>query len=942
MRAKFILLALICALLAPIAGLRAQETMNLASLSGQVTDPSGAVIVGAEITVRQTDTNRASLAATDQDGLFRFPYLTVGQYEIRVRQSGFADAISLVRLSIGAPIDLSIQLAIKPTAIDVLVVDDKTAVLETARSQIAGTLSREEVGDLPVNGRNYQDLALTIPGVSPTNTASAQLFPETSAVPGQGISVNSQRNFSNGFIVDGLSANDDAAGLSGVLYGLDVVHEFQVVTSGGQAEFGRALGGFVNMVTKSGTNSLHGDVYGYLRNRRFNASNALSQAAMPMTQAQYGASLGGPIRRDRTFYFSNFEQRMLNQTGLVTVSPNNVSAINARLVAVNYPGPLIATGLYPNPVHSTNFLAKVDHQLNAGNQFTIRYSLYDVHSRNSRGAGGLSTATASAGLDDTDQTIAASDIAVVSSRIVNEARAQLTLSHLKAPPSDSVGPAVNISGVASFGTLSGSPTARSNKLYEVVDNLSYQAGRHALRLGVDFLYNETVITYPRSIRGSYSFSSLANFVKGIYNSSGFTQTFGNPVVSQINPNVGFYIQDEWKASRKVTLNVGLRYDLQFLQTISTDTNNISPRVGFAWVPFKSRATIIRGSYGLFYDRVPLRALANALLSAGNTTDVRRLSQIGVSLTPTQDRAPVFPHILSAPIPSVTLPNITTLDSRMQNAYSGQASFEIEQQFGPRHTLSVGYQHVRGTHLILSINRNVPSCVASGGNNGCRPNPAYANNSQYSPRADSHYDGLHASFMRKQGGWGDFRVSYTYSKALDNVGEFFFSSPIDNFNVWKDYGRSDDDQRHRLVFEGTVRSGTRGGKSAWERLRRGFQLSSILQYYSALPFNITAGSNTIQGTAARPMVHGDYLTRNAGEGFEFFSLSARLTRAVRVTERLRLEAIAEVFNALNHVNGITRNGTFGSGAYPLNPSPTFNQTTAVGDARTFQFALRMAF
>ena len=128
-------------------------------------------------------------------------------------------------------------------------------------------------------------------------------------MPGQGISVGSQRNFSNSFIVDGLSANDDAAGLSGIFYGLDVVDEFQVVTSGGQAEFGRALGGYVNMVTKSGTNALHGDIYGYFRNQRFNAANALSNTALPMTQTQYGASLGGPVVRDRTFYFANFEQR---------------------------------------------------------------------------------------------------------------------------------------------------------------------------------------------------------------------------------------------------------------------------------------------------------------------------------------------------------------------------------------------------------------------------------------------------------------------------------------------------------------------------------------------------------------------------------------------------------------------------------------------------------
>jgi hypothetical protein len=188
-------------------------------------------------------------------------------------------------------------------------------------------------------------------------------------------------------IVYGLSANDDAAGLSGIFYGLDVVNEFQMVTSGGQAEFGRALGGYMSVVTKSGTNTLHGDLYGYFRNQRLNAANSLVHLPLPLTQAQYGASLGGPIRKDRTFYFANFEQRLLNQAGLITISPANVAAINYRLLPTGYKGPLLSTGLFPNRVHNINVLAKIDHQFSESDHFSLRYSVYDVHSKNSRGAG---------------------------------------------------------------------------------------------------------------------------------------------------------------------------------------------------------------------------------------------------------------------------------------------------------------------------------------------------------------------------------------------------------------------------------------------------------------------------------------------------------------------------------------------------------------------------
>ena len=535
------------------------------------------------------------------------------------------------------------------------------------------------------------------------------------------------------------------------------------------------------------------------------------------------------------------------------------------------------------------------------------------------------------------------NVRTFSPRLVNETRGQFTHSDLKALPSDPIGPAVSISGVASFGTLSGSPTGRLNKLYEVVDNLSYQTGPHAIRFGAQFLYNDDTITFPKSIRGSYSFSSLASFLSGTYNNSGFTQTFNNFVVAQTNPNFGIYGQDEWKALPNLTFNFGVRYDLQFLKTVVTDKNNVSPRAGFAWTPWGSRNTVIRGSYGLFYDRIPLRALANGLLSANNTTDPAQLSQISVSLSPAQTGAPVFPNILSSlTLPPGVLFNFSTMNPQMQNAYSEQGSLEIERELGRNNSLNVGYQHVRGLHLIVSVNQNVPTCVAAGNNNGCRPNASYGNNSQYSSLADSHYDGLHVSFLQRPTRWGNYRVSYTYSKALDNVGEFFFSAPIDNFNLWQDYGRSDDDQRHRLVFDGTLQSSTAAPNTAWQRITHGFQLGTMLQYYSALPFNVTAGANTIQGTAARPTVNGSFISRNAGSGFDFYNVNARLSRTFNATESLRLQATFEAFNLLNHVNGVALNGAFGTGTYPNNPLPTFKQVTAVADPRTLQFGLRLSF
>ena len=921
------LIALGC-LFACVVPASAQQTVDVASISGRIVDASGAVVPGATITATQLDTNVAATVISDQDGRFRFPYLRIGPYEVVASLQGFRAVTRRLTLGAGAAHELPFTLTVAGLETTVNVAAE-TPMLEAARSQIAATVSETEVKALPMNGRNFVELALLVPGVAPANIASTQLFPETSAVPGITISVGSPRNLSNNFVVDGLSANDDAAGLSGITYGVDAIEQFQVITSGAQAELGRALGGYINVVTKSGTNNLRGTIYDYFRDDSFNATNALSGTKLPMDQSQFGASLGGPLRKDRTFFFGNYEQRILDQTGLTTISDTNVAAINAELADVGYLGPQISTGIYPNPVDTSNLLAKIDHQFSSRDQFSMRYSRYGVTATNARNAGGLSAPTASANLDNVDQAFAISNTLMLSPRTVLETRAQYAHSALAAPPSEPIGPVVSIAGVAQFGTSSTSPTGRLNRLFQIVNNVSHQRGAHALRAGVDVLYNDDLITFPRSVRGSYTFASLAAFQNGIYNNAGFAQTFGITELAQTNPNLGVYVQDEWKLTSGLTLNAGVRYDLQWLDSINLDTNNVSPRVGLAWSPAESRRTLVRASAGVFYDRVPLRALANALMSAGNTTDVAALQQFQVSLSPTQAGAPVFPNILGAPVPTVTLPNLTTMDRDLQNADSRQASLEVEQQIGARTTIAVGYEYLNGSGLLMSINQNVPSCLASGNNNGCRPNSTYANNSQYSAAGDSDYHGVHVSLAQRTQHWGHYRVSYTLSKSMNNVGEFFFSSPIDPTDLSKDWGRSDNDQRHKLVVSGALQAG-------------GFEFGSMLQFYSAPPFNITSGLTTIQGTPARPIVDGEFIPRNAGDGTAFFSLGARVSRSFNLTGRWQLQLLAEAFNLTDRANVVTRNTNFGPGAYPSNPSPAFGQITAVGEPRSFQFGARVRF
>ncbi|PYS19233.1 MAG: hypothetical protein DMG11_31965, partial [Acidobacteria bacterium] len=413
--------------------------------------------------------------------------------------------------------------------------------------------------------------------------------------------------------------------------------------------------------------------------------------------------------------------------------------------------------------------------------------------------------------------------------------------------------------------------------------------------------------------GSYSYTSLANFQTGTYNT--FGQAFGKVDWFQTNPNLGWFIQDEWRVRTDLTLNAGIRHDVSWLAAgIQTRNGNFSPRIGLAYAPGNHR-TVIRLGFGQYYDRIPLRAVANALRGAG--TDYK-----SITLQRTQTGAPGFPNKLAS-FPTGTLFNLATIDSHIENAYGLQANLQIERELAQNTSVSVAYLYLRGVHIVMQRNLNVPTVTAAQDPvNLGRPNPNFANITQYSGQGDSYYNGMTLSFQRRALKGAMARVSYTLSRAIDNTGNFFFSSPQTNFNLRDDRGLSDNDQRHRLTVSGQVTVA-------------GFQLSPIFNYGSAYPFNIVTGGQTIQTTAARPAGIG----RNTGVGFNSASLDVRLSRQLKVTERFKMEWIAESFNTLNRTNLQFPNNTFGTGTVPL---PAFGTATAASDPRQIQLGLRLLF
>ena len=599
--------------------------------------------------------------------------------------------------------------------------------------------------------------------------------------------------------------------------------------------------------------------------------------------------------------------------------------MNAALDAAGYRAQRITTGHYPTGYTTNNLFGRVDHQATAASRVQVRYSFYRVTSQNARNVGGLSDVSRGAALNDTDQNVAVSHLATLSSRTFNEARVQYTHSRLGAPVNDIIGPAVTISGVATFSTATSSPTGRDADVVQGIDTLTLQRGSHLAKVGADLLYNRVNILFPGALQGSYTFTSLANFQRGVY--SQFQQAFGVPSLLQSNPNLGLFAQDEWRPRRDVTINAGVRYDLQWLPgPMQLDANNVSPRLGVAYAPGDGK-TVIRASGGVYFDRVPLRATSNAIQRDGTKYQTAVLS-FG------QAEAPVWPAVLPS-FPAGVLVSISSMNPHVQSQYSQQAAVQVERAVGTVLSAQVGYTYLRGHNILMSHNVNVPTltaaqAAAAGVANLGRPNPAYGNIAQYDSIGDSWFNGLALSMGTRPALWGSVRLSYTLSEALDTAGNAFFQTPQTQNDILADKGPSDNDQRRRLVLSGSLGDGS----GVVRRALGGFQLGYVLSYASGASFNIVTGNDRNSDTTVNDRPAG--VGRNAGRLAATSSLDIRLSRAFAMPGGRRIDAMIEAFNILNHVNILNVNNTYGTGP---TPPATFNQPTAAGDPRQIQLGVR---
>ncbi len=925
-------LGLFCMLASPMpTQIFAQTSIIAATVDGTVVDSTGAALRGVTVSARLVTTNQAWTTKTDAEGRYLFARLPAGSYRFETDLPGFEQLVQEgVELTVGQRLSLSLTLRVAGQRQTISVSGGEAPLVSTTSTALQGTVEQRTVDSLPLNGRNFLSLALLVPGVSVTNTGTNERFAETSAVPGTGISFSAQRNISNSFLIDGLSNNDDAAGLTGTFFSQEVIREFQVLTNGGQAEFGRSTGGTLNVLSRSGGNEWHGGLYGFLRSRYLDARNPLATRKDPFTQTQYGASASGPLKHDRTFFFANFEQGRQQRSGFITITPANVAIINQKLDQVDYPGARVTTGEFPTGFLTTNLFGKVDTQLSSRHSLMARYSFYDIDGPNARSVGGLRATSQGTAILNRDQTWAAILTSQLSNDAVNELRGLFTRSRFALGINDPVGPAVSISGVASFGTATFSPNLRSLDTVQISENYAHVLGRHTLKLGGEILYNRVTIDFGVAKVGSYTFSSLANFLTSRY--INYTQSFGDSSQFQSNPNYAAFLQDEWRVKPNLTLNLGLRYEVELLpEGIRRDLNNFAPRFGFAYSPGSDRKIAIRGNYGAFYDRILLRATSNGLLRDGQRF---RAAVMPFGLP----GAPVFPDQL-IDFPPGILTSRNSFAPDLANPYTQQGTLEVERGMTKDLAVSVSYRMVHGLKLTRQRNVNVPTLSAAeaaqlGIPNLGRPDPTIGNNNMFEDSGNTIYHGMGVAVRQRFRRGHQFQVSYTLSKAIDDVGNQFFSSSQDNFNLRDERSLSLNDQRHRFVFSGTSLLPQPSG--AWAKVLGGFQLSYLFSYGSAQPFNVQTGNDRNNDTNVndRPVGVG----RNTGIGFNSATFDARLSRIFR-WEPVQMEVLVEAFNAFNRTNLQFPNNIYGTGSQPL---PSFSKPTGAADPRQIQFGLRFTF
>src|SRR6266404_7268 len=978
---------------------------NTGSISGIVQDPGGAIIRGATITVTNVGTNESRTTQSNDEGYYEVPSLATGVYKVVGTASGFQElTVSDARLAVGAKLRVDLKMPVGGVNASVTVADRNPTDTET--STIGDTITLERVANVPINGRDFTGLLATVPGsVQTTNQFQTSINGIPSTFGGSSV------------LVDGIDAGRvDLNGTSNVLgriesrvnrVSMDSIQEVQVVEQNYSAQYGQAIGAVINPITKSGTNDFHGSVFDYFRNEALDARDFFA-GKQKFRLNQFGGNVSGRLIRDKLFFFTNYEGvRQTRGTTFTALTPTQSfrNAMEARIrptvSTIPLPtSPFIPAGSsIPDPnvgifsiqkdgdLREDTGSVKIDWLQSKRSQFSVRYNINDSKTTTPYGVGTDQTADGKLRV----QLFKASHTFTFSNNTINEFAFGINRNVTDVGAGPSTLPRFDLSFVDQAFAVPGPAQFkqfRTGTVPHFLDTLSSVQGNHSFKAGVDIRLNRRSASSEN--QETLIFFALNDFRDNV---PFIVSRGGNPLLDYANENFSFFFQDDWKAHQRLSLNLGLRYDVSTvsrekegrlqnfdLTTLKftprgqklhdVDKNNFGPRFGFAFDVFGNQKTVLRGGYGIFYNQ--------ELPASFGSPQVNSFPSVQVFF-------PSFP-IKPAEFNSTSLDGRTVyvINKDLPTTYAQQWSFTVQQDLGIG-VLQVGYV---GNHVLDILTNGVitprninPTLDAF----GTRPIPGIGNIFDIGTYPQSTYNALQVNFKRNLSNGLRFNANYTWSHEIDNaIG--FFKDYQNYLDLNADRASGDQDIRHNFVFDAgydvpSFRKLFGEGLPHW--IADGWQLNTLTQIRTGFPVNVTV-TGGIFGGALRPnLVSGvptqpsDYsvpdnqfninafsipaagtfgnLGRNALRGPGFAQVDFSIFKNTRLTETQSLQFRVEIFNLFNHANFADPSGGINIDAFggSLNQAAKFGQSISTvgnqlggllgaGGPRQIQLSLRYSF
>jgi hypothetical protein len=926
-----------------------------AAVNGYVFDSAKNAIQNAHATLINVSTGISQETVSDGNGYYRFPLVPVGTYRLSVNATGFETVTQQgIVLNVGqeARIDVTLPVGNRVEAVEVTAGSE---IIDTGTSTIGTVLDKQEIENLPIASRQIYNYLLLAPGVigMPTSTFSTTQF-------AFGGNERSQWN------LDGLDDTQHGGNrqIRLIIVTPEAVAQTQTLSSGYSAEFGRAAGGQINVVLKSGTNDFHGSALGQWRPSGLEAIPTLETTQPNRSWSDEAFTLGGPILKNKLFFFGQFENNPYTLPNAITITPTNAQALGL-------PANEIGTAPFGETYRTT--VAKVDYTLNDKNSGFVQFVRFTNHQPNNDS--GLAIVDRGSRYLDHQNGGGVQLATVLSPTLLNEVRFGTIQRDTADYPVVDSSPAgdvlINITSVADIGFSPLTTTTTTERSTTALDNMTWTHGRHTIKLGGEFdheLFANLSGTAPTftfnglPASGSYpAISSLQDYLNTVagainpetgnpYTYATLTAYSGDPKIRIAFNFVNGFAQDEVRFNPHFSVNAGARYEVILFpefdalapyplsRSVPNDYRDIAPRVGLSWSPGSKSLTVIHAAFGLYYDIPGLATFYNA----GQINGHRLLEYDVIG---TSSNAPVFPNVpqFSGTTDEIP-PSVTAFDPNFHNTYQEQANLQVQRDLGQSLQLTVGYQFAALRHGLYYADTNLTptgTFLADGRpvyeGTSHRPNSAFGAINVIHSGTTTNFNGGFISLQKQLSHGLEFTANYEYSHALDdNIGEG--GSISDPSNIHRDYGNADSNVGHNFVLQGIY---TTKFNSEALRYFSGFEFSTMTYLNSGFPVNILAGTDLNNDGVLndRPV----FVARNSLTGRGLKEEDAQIKRYFSIRDRVHLAGFMQVENLFNtnNLNCTTTTGCSSAVIDQINSS-SFLAETSARTARNVQIGASIKF